>query len=111
MEITRITWNSPVGGSTPLEVEHINLITRDMVAFNLERTPDGTVIDGKFGQAKYLQFFNGEDPLDAEEIFRLPAFIFKGEEIRMGKSDDRATLRQLDSIVRAIPIPDLSRPN
>lgn len=111
MEITRITWNPTNEGSTLLEVEHLDLITRDMVAFNLERSSDGTIIDGKFGQSKYLQFFSGESLLDFEEIFRLPAFTFKGEEVKMGKFDDRATLLQLDSIIRAIPVPDLSVPN
>lgn len=110
MEVTRITWNSPHGKKV-LEVEHIDIITRDMVAFNLERVSDGTIIDGKFGESKYLQFFNGESLLNAEEVFNFSAFTFKGEEVRMGSPSDPATLRQLNSIIKAIPVPDLSIPN
>ncbi len=101
MEITRVIWNQD--NQDPLEVEHIDFLTEDFAACNLERAPDRTILKGRFGESYLLQFWAGDLEVPFEEIISLSFFMFKGAEVRIGRKESRATLKQWEEIVNSLP--------
>ena len=101
MNVTRILWNQV--DEDPHEVNVVNLFTDEVVICDLERAPDGTVLDGRFGLAYFMQFWDGDKEIPIEDILELPSFFFNGEEVKVGSKENPATLNQFVEIVQSIP--------
>ena len=101
MEISRIVFD-PSGLDSPTEVKRIDLLTSDLVIFDLEDSSDGTFKGGKFGLSYFLKFFRGEEELDWESVMSSRGFLFGGKEVEIGTRTDPLVLAQLEAVCRKL---------
>lgn len=97
MEISRIVFDL-VGVGSSVEIEQVDLLTSDMVIFDVKRSSDEAYLGRRFGLSCFLRFFQGEEELDWESIMDSESFLFKGEEVKIEIKTDPLTQAKLEAL-------------
>ena len=87
------------------KVETLDMVTEELIVFNLEQIEDGTIIDGRFSIPKYISFLDSSaQPLDWDFLVSRSCFKWNNQEFEIKTCLDPEISDQLELIVSQLPL-------